>query len=550
VWLHAAKGQKATIKLRRINIAERLYRITGGGVYRDSVLLGLPVPTKNPVINGLVMGQDSAHNTVYKGKLFWIWGDTLRPSYLLGQFWASGATSLLPGKGGLDPEAGVDLTYFVDKTGFSRPMARMTDKNYATWISALITLPGKSGEERLFAYYGNFKGFTCMESGLAAYNDEKEAFEKVTRFDPKSPFLPHGPVLKVLYDGIEYLYFRNPVRIRARAEYLPDLSHFEAFTCLKEGSGKENPVFDRDKKGRIRYGWKKNTPPPHAVRAGDAALKGKVPLEKGEFLYHLQDPDTGKPVPLHAHSIRWNEFRKRYVMILSEQFGTSFLGEVWYAEADCPIGPWVYARKIVTHDNYSFYNVVHHPMFDKEGGRILFFEGTYTYTFSTNKDPTPRYDYNQILYKLDLADPRLVLPVPIYDLSADLPGRFGTASALRKAEKEYPLAFFATDRPGKDTVPIFAVEEKDGSIARLCAGKPARGKGGLMFYALPPDSPRPPVSTRPLFEFVNEQTGRRAYSVDKSWTRAGFRRSERPLCLVWRNPMSFQLPVVPYRPVK
>jgi hypothetical protein len=30
-------------------------------------------------------------------------------------------------------------------------------------------------------------------------------------------------------------------------------------------------------------------------------------------------------------------------------------------------------------------------------------------TFSGNENPTPRYDYNQILYKIDLADPRLKL---------------------------------------------------------------------------------------------------------------------------------------------
>ena len=43
------------------------------------------------------------------------------------------------------------------------------------------------------------------------------------------------------------------------------------------------------------------------------------------------------------------------------------LGEIWYAEADTPLGPWVYARKIVTHEKYSFYNPRHHPMFDQAG---------------------------------------------------------------------------------------------------------------------------------------------------------------------------------------
>ena len=49
-------------------------------------------------------------------------------------------------------------------------------------------------------------------------------------------------------------------------------------------------------------------------------------------------------------------------------------------------------------------------MFDKDGGRVIFFEGTYTNMFSGNNDQTPRYNYNQVMYKLDLASPALHLP--------------------------------------------------------------------------------------------------------------------------------------------
>ena len=28
-------------------------------------------------------------------------------------------------------------------------------------------------------------------------------------------------------------------------------------------------------------------------------------------------------------------------MVLTEIYGTSMLGEIWYAEADSPVGPWV-----------------------------------------------------------------------------------------------------------------------------------------------------------------------------------------------------------------
>ena len=67
------------------------------------------------------------------------------------------------------------------------------------------------------------------------------------------------------------------------------------------------------------------------------------------------------------------------------------------------------ATKIVTHDKYSFYNPKQHPVFDRDGGRVIYFEGTYTATFSGNPNRTPRYDYNQIMYRLDLSDARLGL---------------------------------------------------------------------------------------------------------------------------------------------
>ena len=63
--------------------------------------------------------------------------------------------------------------------------------------------------------------------------------------------------------------------------------------------------------------------------------------------------------------------------------------------------------KVATHRGTSFYNPVHHAFFDADGGKTIHFEGTYTRTFSRTKAPTPRYDYNQILYRLDLSDPRL-----------------------------------------------------------------------------------------------------------------------------------------------
>ena len=122
---------------------------------------------------------------------------------------------------------------------------------------------------------------------------------------------------------------------------------------------------------------------------------------------------TAKPVQAHAASVRWNDYRRRYVMICQELHGSpSLAGEIWYAEADAPEGPWRWARKIVSHRDYTFYNPCQHAFFDSDGGRLIYFEGTYTAEFSGARDRTPRYNYNQVLYRLDLSDPRLKLPEP------------------------------------------------------------------------------------------------------------------------------------------
>ncbi|MBI3875293.1 MAG: hypothetical protein HY300_04915, partial [Verrucomicrobia bacterium] len=118
-------GGSAELKLKRLNIAERLYRVTGEGIYRDTMLLGGRAPIVEPLLNAQVAGQDTVMSAPYRGKIYWFWGDTLRPKYPLGHFGTAGATSELPGHGGLDPAAGVDLKYFTGTDGFSRPVIKL-----------------------------------------------------------------------------------------------------------------------------------------------------------------------------------------------------------------------------------------------------------------------------------------------------------------------------------------------------------------------------------------------------------------------------------------
>jgi hypothetical protein len=353
-----------------------------------------------------VLGSDCVVNTVYKGKMIWFWGDTNRPSYPLGNFHVPGATSLLPSKGGLDPERGINLEYFVDAKGFAKETAHLPGEG-PTWITGLVNLTEKDGRERLFATYMKVKGFLDVyERGLVEWSDQKKQFEPVVKFPDKAPFYPIGQP----FIHEDHVYYANPyplVRVRARASHLKQLENYEAFTCLEEGGSLKEPRFQRDKNGKLHYEWRKKTPPVGPADQARLIKAGK--MKAADAHWNLQDVDSGKPVLAHSGSVYWNAYRRRWIMIAVESGGTSPLGEVWFAEADTPTGPWVYAKKIVTHDQYSFYNPKQHPQFDKDNGRIIFFEGTYTALFSGNKTPTPRYDYNQIMYKLDLGDPRLVL---------------------------------------------------------------------------------------------------------------------------------------------
>ncbi len=75
--------------------------------------------------------------------------------------------------------------------------------------------------------------------------------------------------------------------------------------------------------------------------------------------------------------------------------------------------------------------------------KSLDFEGTYTATFSGNKDPTPRYDYNQVMYQLDLSDQRLALPVPICAVQENVSSvRLVSGSSLAGDARSREITFF------------------------------------------------------------------------------------------------------------
>ncbi len=431
--LETKEAASATIKIKRINIAERLYRITGQGIYRDSILLGEKVPVKEPLLNGQVTGQDSVMAAVYRGKLYWFWGDTDRAAYPLGLFATSGATSDLPGSGGLDPSLGVNLTYFTDKTGFSRAMIAI-DEPGVKWLTGLMVVRNDNGRENMVARYDRRKGLAeRYEHGLLLYNDEKEVFEKVSALKNDAPLYPDALPFKVRVKDEDYYYFPGPyklplVRVKATLKDALDPGSYEGF---------------------IDNAWKKGAKP--------------------KLIHTLIDIETGKDFSkeLHLGSVQWNPYRNRWIMIAQR-----WMDQSYYLEADTPVGPWVYGRRIASYDKYTMYNVAIHPFFNQENGRLIYFEGTYTREFSSAPAATPRYNYNQLMYRLDLADSRVVLPVPVYKVKE----RYLLRDVIEKEklwEQIESIPFFACDR------------QREGLVAIQM------NEGSQRFFALPKDSTAP-----------------------------------------------------------
>jgi hypothetical protein len=530
VSLATSPGGSASVAMKRALVGERLYRITGAGIYRDSVVLGLRTPLANPTLVAQVAGSDTASTAIYKGKLFWLWQDTDRVAYWLGNFKGTAATSPLPGRG-LSPDLGFDLTYFTGADGFAAPMCPGCDGGPA-WMAGIVSVPDDAGAETMFAGYAIVDGTgAAKETGLARFDDATSRFTRVlTDFNARVGFSrPDGHAVKLGRGAEAYVHYYDRLRIPATARGFMNAAAYEEYTPY--GPGATGPLL-RAGDGSLDYRWRAG-----ARHVDGAALKAGGVAADQDLDAHVVATDTGAAITLTASSFAWNAHRGRFVRVAQQLGGsTSLLGEIWHAEADTPMGPWVHAAKVVTHRDYTFYNAFHHP--ELERGRFMYLEGTYTATY-TGATPTPRYNYNQVMYRVDLDDARLVMPVPVYDLGGDLVIKRG----LRRGGAPMAAAFLAPDRPGRGTIPVAWSTGRCEAGRRLIAG----GTPGTtpVFHALPPDTTPAPTGTVPLWE-ATAADGRRAYVVGDTAAPAGFTRAARPLALVWRNPIRVKLPVADY----
>lgn len=349
------------VRVERRIIAKRLGRITGAGIFGESQKLG---EAKDWPESGIV-GCDSVQNAVLDGRLFWLWGDTLLAKYPLGIFDGTAAHTPLRPLGHFEPPIRLRLDYFRDAAGVPKPIAKMSGKG-PTWVTGVASVPDAAGVLRLVGTFNKIRPpMDAYRAGLCVWDKDAEQFSELKVLweqsvkEPRTqPLLEGHPVEWQEAAGKSWLLFGNP---------------FPVIRCPATFESWSDPGT-----------WE--------------------PLEPPQVLH---DADGHQVVP-HSGSIAWNPWRRRWVAIFMEKFGKpSAFGEIWYSEAKSPLGAWGPAVKVVSHDNYTFYNPRIHPEFTAADSPILIFEATFTQQFADKPAPVARQDYNQVLYRLDLDDAAL-----------------------------------------------------------------------------------------------------------------------------------------------
>lgn len=351
-------GATVRIEVERTQPARRLGRLTGAGLFAESQKLGeeLDWPESG------VLGCDSVVTARFGGKHYWFWGDTNLARYPLGIFNVSAATTA-----GFTPPARpplkVRFDYFRNAAGAPRGVAEVPGDG-PTWVWGAATVPDARGREHLVAsavkVRGNMEAYRWdlveWDAAAAKFTPLLTFWEK-SAAEPKPTKVPDGHALKWTdAAGKAWLLFCNP---------------FPTMRCPATYEAWKDPAT-----------WEPLTPDRRVLTP------------------------EGKPVEAHGGDLAWHPWSRRWLLLFTQKGGaSSYLGEIWLATAPSPTGPWTEARKIATHDHYTFYNPILHAESFRDDSPLIHFEGTYVTTFSGHREPTPRWDYNQVLYQVDLSAP-------------------------------------------------------------------------------------------------------------------------------------------------
>jgi hypothetical protein len=534
VLLDSTAGTTATVEMNRINIAQRLYRCSGYGVYRDSVLLGESSPITYPLVNAQMAGQDTIVNTIHNGEAFMIWGDT---HTLQGNSNLKGtaARSYLPdAPGGIDPDDGFNLRY-ITKAGSNPPSVKkmVPDRPGLIWMRSLVSAKDDQGNDHLIASYQR-KGSSVPENmyGLLEFNESTEEFEYIfeeTQSDAENNRRVFGYTstsMKLNNGAMDHFYYHRYHLSRSATDYasVTNPATYEGFTCLVPGEKMEgsSTQVNRDGSGNLIWSWQTLTAPVGIGEMDDLESYGLIDAD--ERWTRPVDVETGLDFSMKRGPLMYNPYRQRYCMIMMEVGAERSLStSYWYLEADTPQGPWVFGRRIVQHDDYTFYNPCLHPYLSKDNGREIFFEGTVTMSYTRRRIVTEGYNYNQMMYKLDLDDERLMLPLPVYALNG-APNDLRTGEKFNPALRNRTIHFYAYDRFKTGAVAMVY----DDGLGRLTPLTNSNNYPNASFFALPTSTTAP--GTTLLYESYDSGTQTYSYSLQAGGT---------PICKVWSPPVDY-----------
>jgi hypothetical protein len=357
IRLTPTRGASHQVRLIRTLPAERLGRLTGSGLFAESQKIG----EHTDWLESGVVGCDSVQTTPWKGRLFWFWGDTNLFRYPLGIFRMLGAESEVNALNLGEIPIRPNLKFFRGPTIALRPIADIEHQG-PVWLGGLVSLKDKHGAEHLVASYAKIKApLQVDEFGLCEWNEIDQVFRAIKPLwrrgkdegdDPEQIAVPDGHAVRYRDpSGEDWVLFSNPTpRIQIRDSYEDWLDP---------------------------SAWKVR-PKQETIRTED-----------------------GGSIQIHRGDIAWSGYSKKWVMVFTQLFGKSSpLGEIWLSTADSPMGEWSPAVPIVTHTNYTFYNPMIHSEWLRDDQPWIYFEGTYTAEFANKPERTPRYDYNQILYRV------------------------------------------------------------------------------------------------------------------------------------------------------
>lgn len=385
VALDTKPGGATELRLLRLNIAERLYRITGQGIYRDSTQLGKEAPLPSPNLSGGVLAQSDTQVALHNGRLHWTWGQTLLAAHPLRAVAGTQATSELPTTTGLDPTQGI---HFQHVTGSDGALLRLLadPEPGEVGLDGLLSVKDAEGGAHLIAHYTRTKlDGKRLDHGLAELGAEGQFERLVVLGDDYLWQFPQGQAVQVAEGEREFFYFATPfahVRVPAVYEAMLTPSHYEALAWDEEA-------------GEVR--WQKLKPP--MTQQDEKRWIDKRMIKRGEARCQLRSRAGGEAVvEPTSGSVHWNTHRKAWLLIC----GTA-TGDVYCAQAAGVDGPWQKAVLVAGHTGHRFTAVTQLPAFDQEGGKIIYFQGT----LEAADLKTPRYDGNALMYRLDLGDARL-----------------------------------------------------------------------------------------------------------------------------------------------